>query len=103
MAQEPLNEERGDDHGETTASFQASSKSPKSEPASDTKRKSAKQKPHTSDPIQWYGILVPPSLRSAQKSFTKAVESSLPELASVMVEMQSAEKEISRLRGELGR
>lgn len=102
-AQEPLNDVRGDNHGETTASSQASSKSPETEPASDTKREPAKRKPHISDPIKWYGILVPPSLRSAQQSFTKAVESSLPELASVMAEMQTAEKEISRLRRELGR
>ncbi|KAL4924907.1 uncharacterized protein BDV17DRAFT_295000 [Aspergillus undulatus] len=69
----------------------------------DTKPESAKQKPRTSDPIRWYGILVPPSLRSAQKSFTEAVEGSLPELASTVVAMQVAEKEILRLRTELGR
>lgn len=103
MAQEPLNDVLGDGHGETTASSKASPKSPETEPASITKREPAKRKPHISDPIKWYGILVPPSLRSAQKSFTKAVESSLPELASVTVEMQVAEEEISRLRCELGR
>ncbi|KAL4953228.1 hypothetical protein BDW69DRAFT_165802 [Aspergillus filifer] len=69
----------------------------------DPKPESVKRKPRTPDPIRWYGILVPPSLRSAQKSFIEAVESSLPGLASTVVEMQTTEKEISRLRTELGR
>ncbi|KAL5337584.1 hypothetical protein BJX70DRAFT_233288 [Aspergillus crustosus] len=66
-------------------------------------RKTPRKKKRTLDPIRWYGILVPPSLRNAQKSFTEAVEGSLPELASIVVEMRAAEKEISRLREELGR
>lgn len=53
------------------------------------------------DPITWYGILVPPSLRSAQKFFTDAVESQVPELASVVVEMQVVEQEVYRVRQEL--
>ncbi|KAL5358170.1 hypothetical protein BJX96DRAFT_36896 [Aspergillus floccosus] len=69
---------------------------------SESKSKS-KTKPRSSDPLRWYGILVPPSLRSAQKSFTAAVEGHLSELANVTVEMQSAEKEIARVREELGR
>ncbi|KAL2853918.1 hypothetical protein BJY01DRAFT_50426 [Aspergillus pseudoustus] len=76
-----------------------------SEPVAETDTKPRKKKNNiqASDPIRWYGVLVPPSLRSAQKSFTEAVESSLPELASVIVEMQTAEREIIRLRKELGR
>ncbi|KKK15894.1 hypothetical protein AOCH_005432 [Aspergillus ochraceoroseus] len=73
------------------------------EPETDTTHKTVKKRSGASDPIRWYGILVPPSLRSAQKSFTEAVEGYLPELASVTVEMQAAEKEITRLREELGR
>ncbi|KAL4935700.1 hypothetical protein BDV06DRAFT_206472 [Aspergillus oleicola] len=69
----------------------------------DTKTERAERKPRTLDPIRWYGILVPPSLRSAQKSFIEVVEGSLPELASTVVEMQTTEKKICRLRKELGR
>jgi hypothetical protein len=68
-----------------------------SQPNSKTKRSLA------SNPIRWFGILVPPSLRNAQKSFTEAIECKLPELASIVVEMQAAERKIIRLRGELGR
>ncbi|RJE24850.1 hypothetical protein PHISCL_02804 [Aspergillus sclerotialis] len=61
-----------------------------------------KKKFRSLDPITWYGILVPASLRSAQKSFTEAVESQLPELACVTVEMRALEKEVERVRQELG-
>lgn len=57
-------------------------------------------RPRFSDPIHWYGVLVPPSLRSAQKSFTEGVDQCLPELASVVVQMQVMEREIERLRSE---
>ncbi|KAL3466763.1 hypothetical protein BJX64DRAFT_249848 [Aspergillus heterothallicus] len=62
-----------------------------------------KKKLEILDPIKWYGILVPPSLRNAQNSFTEAVEDCFPELASVIVEMQATEKDVIRLRKELGR
>ncbi|PYI07112.1 hypothetical protein BO78DRAFT_460732 [Aspergillus sclerotiicarbonarius CBS 121057] len=65
-------------------------------------KRSKKKKFRSSDPIHWYGILVPPYLRSAQKSFTEAVESRLPQLASVIVEMRIVEKEVERVRSELG-
>jgi len=55
----------------------------------------------SSDPITWYGILVPPSLRSAQRSFTEAVSEHLPELASVIVAMRAVEKEIKEARSRL--
>ncbi|KAI9927968.1 hypothetical protein ASPWEDRAFT_29358 [Aspergillus wentii DTO 134E9] len=75
------------------------SKADSTEPA---KPKASKKKFQSSNPITWYGILVPPSLRSAQMSFTEAVEGQLPELASVVVEMQAVEKEVERVRSELG-
>ncbi|KAF9888396.1 hypothetical protein FE257_008674 [Aspergillus nanangensis] len=65
------------------------------EPTTESNR--SKQKPRSSDPLRWYGILVPPSLRNAQKSFTNAVEDYLPALSSVVVEMQTVEKEISQI------
>jgi hypothetical protein len=66
-----------------------------------TSESSSKERSRFSDPIHWYGILVSPSLRSAQKSFTEAVEQHLPKLASVVVEMQTVEREIERLRSQL--
>lgn len=55
----------------------------------------------SSDPITWYGILVPLSLRSAQRSFTEAVNDHLSELASVIIEMGAVEKEVHGLRKRL--
>jgi coiled-coil domain-containing protein 115 len=65
--------------------------------------KSSKPKPKGSlDPLHWYGLLVPPSLRAAQTSFTKAVEHQIPQLLNVAAEMADLEMEIRRLRTDLG-
>lgn len=64
--------------------------------------KSTPKKFHSDDPIHWYGILVPPSLRTAQKSFTDAIQGQIPELAGVVVEMRALEERITWLRSELG-
>ncbi|KAJ6115037.1 hypothetical protein N7486_000815 [Penicillium sp. IBT 16267x] len=60
------------------------------------------QKSRPSDPLYWYGILVPPSLRTAQKSFADGIHNEVPALAAVVVEMRSLEDKINRLRTELG-
>lgn len=64
----------------------------------DPKPSQPRKKFRSSDPLTWYGILVPPSLRSSQKSFTDTVEKQIPALASVVAEMQAVEKEIDRAR-----
>lgn len=53
------------------------------------------------DPITWYGILVPPSLRSAQKSFAEGIDGQVPALASVVVEMRAMERDVERVRQAL--
>ena len=65
----------------------------------DSKPSQPRKRFRSSDPLTWYGILVPPSLRSAQKSFTEAIEKQIPALASVVAEMQAVEKEVDRARG----
>lgn len=60
-----------------------------------------KKKFRSLDPITWYGILVPPALRSAQKSFMGGVEGQVPALASVVVEMRAVEREVERVRQAL--
>lgn len=54
-----------------------------------------------SDPIHWYGILVPPSLRRAQASFAQAIDHPIPDLASTTVQMRTLEQEISQVRVQL--
>ncbi|ORX91998.1 hypothetical protein BCR34DRAFT_594959 [Clohesyomyces aquaticus] len=53
------------------------------------------------DPLRWFGILVPPELRSAQSSFVSAVEGRLPEVVTVMKELRRLEVEIGRLRKQI--
>ena len=97
-ATKPLN---APDSPEPPGPDEASKTGLESTTTSKSKSKS-KTKPRSSDPLRWYGILVPPTLRSAQNSFTAAVEGHLSELASVTTEMQSAEREIVQVREELG-
>ena len=63
---------------------------------------SSKKKFRSDDPIHWYGILVPASLRNAQRSFTTGVQSQVPELAGVILEMRFLEQRITKLRSQLG-
>jgi len=53
------------------------------------------------DPLRWFGILVPPALRSAQSSFIAAVEGPVPHLVSVARELRSQEIEIGRIRKQI--
>ena len=55
------------------------------------------------DPIRWFGILVPPALRSAQSTFTDAVQNLIPSLAAVVAEMRNFEIEIARLRKKIAK
>lgn len=67
-------------------------------------RKSTKKKKkifRSDDPISWYGILVPSSLKNAQKSFIDAVDGGIPQIVSVMTEMRCVEDMVYELRREI--
>jgi hypothetical protein len=53
------------------------------------------------DPLRWFGILVPPALRSAQAGFVSAVEGPVPELATVAKDLRSQEIEIGRVKKQI--
>jgi len=72
--------------------------SPPEKPKGTVSMKSKRQ----DDPLSWYGILVPPSLRKAQKDFTAAIEGNVPELMDVMIDMRDVESQIYKLRKEVG-
>ncbi|KAM0245877.1 hypothetical protein ACHAQJ_010422 [Trichoderma viride] len=57
-----------------------------------------KRKKPNSNPLHWFGLLVPPSLRTAQTLSIQAVEEALPRLVSVNAEMEHVEIEIRRAR-----
>ena len=61
---------------------------PKSEPS---------KGPKSRDPLRWFGILSPPSLRQAQSSSSKLVETAV-KLSTVDAEMKGVEIEIRRAR-----
>lgn len=67
--------------------------------------KSAKDVPKDSnkvkDPIRWFGILVPPALRSAQQTFISIVEGPIPQLATIARDLRSQEIEIGRVRKQI--
>ena len=60
-----------------------------------------RKKFRSNDPIHWYGILVPQSLRKAQSTFTAVVDNQVPDLASTALEMRALEQRISKLQAQL--
>lgn len=92
----PAPQQKGED------SKESGSEGDSTETKSSTKPDAPKKKFHSDDPIHWYGILVPASLRNAQRSFTEGVQSQVPELAGVILEMRATEQKITNLRAELG-
>ena len=57
--------------------------------------------PLPSDPLKWFGILVPQALRSSQASFCVAVDEAVADAANAAKSMRSTEAEIRKLRKEL--
>jgi hypothetical protein len=55
-----------------------------------------------SDPILWFGVLVPSALRESQKNFVSAVDS-IPKLVHTIARLRQLEHEIGRLRKTLKR
>ncbi|KAH8719399.1 hypothetical protein GQ44DRAFT_623606 [Phaeosphaeriaceae sp. PMI808] len=96
----------------TTSTKDTSTKQPDdiSDQASDTPEPSAtleesketasEQKPPT-DPLHWFGILVPSALRTAQSSFISVVEEAIPQLMTVTKDLRQQEMEIGRVRKQL--
>jgi len=66
------------------------------------KKERRKQDPATRDPITWFGILAPSSLRQCQSHFTDAVENQIPNLLSVESDMRRVEDQIWVVREKLG-
>jgi hypothetical protein len=71
------------------------------DPPAPTETKTVRRKFRSDDPIYWYGILVPPSLRAAQKSFTEGIQTQVPDMAGTIVEMRALEQKITLVRRKL--
>ena len=53
------------------------------------------------NPLNWFGILVPPALRQCQAAFKSAASGILPALANTTKEMKEVELEVRRTRKKL--
>ena len=81
---------------------QPASTTPKPTPSETPTPKSSTPVPLARNPLNWYGILVPPSLRQAQTHFTAAVEGPIPALLNVSSQMAELETQIEDVRRVLG-
>lgn len=59
------------------------------------------KKSPSNDPIRWFGVLVPPPLRSAQTSFITAVEGPITSLSTLLKDIRQQEIEIGRTRKQI--
>ncbi|KAL9015012.1 MAG: hypothetical protein Q9173_000367 [Seirophora scorigena] len=67
----------------------------------DTIAKDSEPELRVSDPLKWFGILVPLALRACQTSFKHAVRELIPSLTNVSNEIKSLEIEIRRMRKKI--
>lgn len=70
-------------------------------PASEEGKEKTTTTPKPADPLKWFGILVPPALRTAQATFVDAVEGPIPRLATIAREMRLQEIEIGRVKKQI--
>jgi len=63
--------------------------------------KSAKAEQTVKDPIRWFGVLVPPQLRSCQNSFISTVEGPICEATNAVRAMRAIEVGIRKLRKDI--
>jgi hypothetical protein len=60
-----------------------------------------KKKTPSTDPLRWFGVLVPPALRASQASFVSAVEGPIAALSNLLKELKQTEIEIGRVRKQI--
>jgi hypothetical protein len=80
------------------------SSDPEQEPTTDqdeNKDEEEKKGEKSIDPLRWFGILVPPALRTAQTTFVGAVEGPIPQLATIARDMKTQEIEIGRVKKQI--
>ncbi|KAH9866415.1 hypothetical protein IAQ61_008420 [Plenodomus lingam] len=70
-------------------------------PRQDTETPSNGSSVEPRDPLRWFGILVPPALRTAQSTFITAVEGPIARIATVAMDLRSQEIEIGRMRKQI--
>ncbi|KAL8777414.1 MAG: hypothetical protein Q9194_002572 [Teloschistes cf. exilis] len=91
--------------GEATVSVSIHQSIPRSTEMRDEKLPDADTENETeapaTDPVRWFGILVPSTLRASQNSFKTAVAEKVPSLVNISSEMKELEVEIRRTRKKI--
>ncbi|KAJ4373841.1 hypothetical protein N0V83_002580 [Neocucurbitaria cava] len=86
---------------ESSAPEETSTAGDDSREESKTAKETTKDANKIADPLRWFGILVPPALRTAQSAFISAVEGPIPQLATIARDLRSQEIEIGRVRKQI--
>jgi hypothetical protein len=90
---------------ETSESGDQAKTSPDAEDESKREQKdtedSTKPSGKSTDPLRWFGILVPPALRTAQSTFVGAVEGPIPQLATIARDLRMQGIEIGRVKKQI--
>ena len=96
---EPEAGNSGSEQGEQTSESRSSESASPQEAATEKQPETESKK--STDPLRWFGILVPPALRSAQSTFSTAVDGPVPQLATVARRLRTQEIEIGRVRKQI--
>lgn len=98
-------EKKAESQVDTSESGGQATQSSEPEPlsANNTTDKPTKDSAKSNDPLRWFGILVPPALRTAQSTFIAAVEGPIPQLATIARDLRAQEIEIGRVRKQVKR
>ncbi|KAI5297465.1 hypothetical protein KEM56_004799 [Ascosphaera pollenicola] len=86
------------DHSKHTAMHTSNLSSTQTQGDGDNMPEGQQISPLALDPINWFGILVPQSLREAQRSFANVVDGPICHVASLLADMVRLENEIWILR-----
>lgn len=93
---------RGDDDDDDPSSHQNPPSDPpppaEEEAAAAAESEAGPKKQNARDPLRWFGVLTPLSLRQTQACAAEAVEQVVPRLASLSAEMQDLEIQVRRAR-----
>ncbi|CAN9182616.1 unnamed protein product [Alternaria alternata] len=100
---EQANEAQGSDLPKPKGDDPKSTPDPNSQSSQDSEKAKGEtnstEKP--TDPLRWFGILVPPALRTAQSTFVGAVEGPIPQLVTILRDLRTQEIEIGRIRKQI--
>ncbi|KAF2679445.1 hypothetical protein K458DRAFT_445794 [Lentithecium fluviatile CBS 122367] len=89
------------DNRSTAEEVAAESQTTTSEPEVEKITSTPSERKMLADPIRWFGILVPPALRSAQASFVSAVVGPISQLSTLAMDLRKQEVDIGRLRKQI--